>query len=79
VDAAFLNHLVESHLRTGLPVVASEYQGCPGVPTLFDRSAFDELRELNEAIGAKKVIENTPPLVSACPFPRAHWAWVPQD
>jgi molybdenum cofactor cytidylyltransferase len=51
-------------------VVACEYAGSPGVPALFDRSAFAKLRRLSDQSGAKSVILQSKPLASLLPFPQ---------
>jgi molybdenum cofactor cytidylyltransferase len=60
VDAPLLEHLVAAHQRTKKPVVASAYDGTLGVPALFERSCFDELLQLGDDEGAKKLILQDP-------------------
>jgi molybdenum cofactor cytidylyltransferase len=49
-------------------VVACEYAGSPGVPALFDRSAFAKLQCLADESGAKSVILQSKPPASLLPF-----------
>jgi molybdenum cofactor cytidylyltransferase len=57
VDAAMIGRLIEEHQQTGKPIVASSYANTLGVPALFDRSLFEELRALPGVSGAKSIIE----------------------
>lgn len=52
--------LVEAHRRTGRRVVASEYSGTLGVPALFARALFAELRALPAGEGCKRLILSQP-------------------
>lgn len=56
ITADNLNALVQAHRDTGSPLVASEYAGTRGVPALFSRALFAELRALTGAQGAKQII-----------------------
>jgi molybdenum cofactor cytidylyltransferase len=57
VTPALLRQLAAAFGAAHLPVAACEYAGTLGVPALFDRSLFGELRELEGDQGAKRVIE----------------------
>jgi molybdenum cofactor cytidylyltransferase len=57
VTAEVISGLVAAHRATGSPVVASTYGGSFGVPALFDKTLFAELRQLKGASGAKQVIK----------------------
>jgi len=53
------------------PIVACEYAGTAGVPALFDRALFGELRELRGDSGARRVIERHLAEAVRVPFPDA--------
>ena len=57
-------------LREGNPgaIVASTYEGVQGVPALFDRVYLQELQELPDAIGARRLFQMHPATVIECPF-----------
>jgi molybdenum cofactor cytidylyltransferase len=49
--------VIFEYAKTGAPIVSAGYRGRPGHPILFDRSLFDEIREINEATkGLKRVV-----------------------
>lgn len=50
-------------------IVASSYAGTLGVPVLFSRALFDQLLNLRDEHGAKKIIESNQERVVAVPFP----------
>lgn len=52
-----LNEMLAAYESGGAAAVASEYDGAPGVPALFDRSLFPELLALQGPAGAKRVLQ----------------------
>lgn len=56
VTAAVLDRIVERYHATRSPIVACSYENTLGVPALFDRRLFEELRRIEGDGGAKKVI-----------------------
>jgi len=62
-----IDALVTAYQQTGQPIAASEYGGTVGVPALFSRALFPELRELKE--GAKPLLRRLRALVVSVPFP----------
>jgi molybdenum cofactor cytidylyltransferase len=56
VNAAALRQLIQLHLETGKPIVASAYAETLGIPALFDRSCFVDLLQLKGDSGAKGII-----------------------
>ncbi len=68
VDAALLRRLLETHARTGKPIVASGYAETRGIPALFAAAYFTKLRALAEDEGAKKLLHE-PNRVATVPFP----------
>ena len=69
VDAPLLDHLKAAYERTKKQVIASVYDGTVGVPALFDRSCFDELLQLGDGEGAKKLILREPARMKLVLFP----------
>ncbi len=53
-----LNRLAEAYGSIRPPAVACEYGGTVGVPALFDRSLFGELRALEGDQGAKRILQH---------------------
>jgi molybdenum cofactor cytidylyltransferase len=70
VTPQIIDELVAAYRATGWPIIASEYGGTLGVPALFSRKIFADLRALKEAEGAKKVIQNHADAVFRMPFAR---------
>ena len=56
VNADALGRIIQLHLETGKPIIASAYADTVGVPALFDRSCFEELLQLTGDSGAKGII-----------------------
>ena len=68
VSAPLLEEMVERYRRTRPPAVACAYAGTVGVPALFDRALFAELRALEHDQGAKKILERHATSVVRIPF-----------
>lgn len=69
VTAAILNDLVNTHRKTGKPIVASSYETTKGVPAFFHRDLFTELTSLSADEGARRIIAKHPELVATINFP----------
>ena len=69
VSAATINRLVAEHEATGKPIVASAYSNTLGVPALFAREFFDELRQLAPDEGAKRLLNQHRDAVAIIDFP----------
>ncbi|MEZ5427150.1 MAG: nucleotidyltransferase family protein [Pyrinomonadaceae bacterium] len=69
VSAGVIGRLIEKYLKTGALIVASAYARTLGVPALFDRRIFSELKELPPGSGAKMLIERYSAEVVSVPFP----------
>jgi len=61
--------IVARFRETKKPIVASGYSGAAGVPVLFARSYFDELAQISDDQGAKKLIVRNPDHVEIVAFP----------
>lgn len=57
ITTAHINQLIEAYRTTGATIVASEYAGILGVPALFDAIHFESLQVVDDAHGARQVIE----------------------
>jgi molybdenum cofactor cytidylyltransferase len=57
VESSTLSKLIAERKKTGKWIIASSYANTLGVPALFDRSLFEELRVLPDNLGAKSIIE----------------------
>ncbi len=71
VGAAALRDVIGAYAAGRPPVVASAYAGTLGVPALFDRKLFPELRALRGDAGAKAVIERHRGAAVTVPCPDA--------
>jgi len=76
-SSALLDTLIDRHVATRAPIVASRYaNGVIGPPALFDRTLFGDLDALTGDTGAKRVIEAHAEALETVPFPMG---WVDID
>lgn len=61
VDENTIRSLIDAYGASGKPIVAAEYDGVLGVPSLFDREVFPELLALEGDAGARVVIRQSDP------------------
>lgn len=59
VTGSHLRRFVEEFYATRKSMIAAEYNGVTGVPAIFDRSRFDDLRDLRGDKGARELIRNS--------------------
>lgn len=71
ITADNLNALIQAHQDTASPLVASEYAGTRGVPALFSRALFPEIRALPADKGAKQIIARHAAAAVFMPLPAA--------
>lgn len=74
VDQPLVNHehiqkLIEVYEKKRRPIVASAYKQTVGVPALFDRVFFDQLKSIRADRGARFLIKQAGNQVEAVPFP----------
>ena len=69
VGSTLIRHLAQRHQETQKPMVASAYAGTFGVPVLFARECFENLRSLGEKEGAKTLLTAQPDQVARVDFP----------
>lgn len=67
--AEVISGLVAAHRTAGIPITASAYGGGLGVPAVFDRALFAELRRLEGTSGAKELIRRYALAAHTIPFP----------
>ncbi|HYM94536.1 MAG TPA: nucleotidyltransferase family protein [Chitinophagaceae bacterium] len=70
VNGSLLESLLQEQHKTGLPVVASNYDDKLGTPALFHKVFFNELMELKGDTGAIKLIKQHEDLVTSVAFPK---------
>lgn len=58
ITANLIQELIDTHVRTGQPIVACRYAGSVGVPALFAQSYFDKLLALTGDQGAQYILKN---------------------
>lgn len=68
VDQHLLRRLIATSTETGAPVVATRYADTVGVPALFARRLFPELRLLQGKIGAREIIQRHAASLVGIPF-----------
>ncbi len=56
MDAAYLNTIIEHYSNECKKIVATVYEKKLGVPAVFDKSLFSELKSLDGDVGASKII-----------------------
>jgi molybdenum cofactor cytidylyltransferase len=71
VGPAAFARLLDAYSAGGKGIVAASYGGTTGVPAVFGRRYFDELRALPAAAGAKALIGRHGDDVAAVPVPEA--------
>jgi molybdenum cofactor cytidylyltransferase len=70
VEADTIKQLIALHEKTAKPIVASSYSQTLGVPAIFHRACFQELRNLDDASGAKSIIRSNRERVAEFAFPQ---------
>ncbi|CCH51218.1 hypothetical protein BN8_00133 [Fibrisoma limi BUZ 3] len=58
ITPELIQELIDTHGRTGQPIVACRYAGSVGVPALFTQSYFDKLLALTGDQGARYILKN---------------------
>lgn len=58
ISSAYLNQIIESFKENEEKIIATDYNSRAGVPAIFNATHFQELKELNDDYGAKKVLEH---------------------
>ncbi|HEX8546517.1 MAG TPA: nucleotidyltransferase family protein [Cytophagaceae bacterium] len=69
VSEDYLHRLIQEFESTEMKIIASTYASTVGVPALFYKSLFDLILKLEDAHGAKSIIESNYSLVKTVQFP----------
>ena len=70
VTQELIARIVAAHGETGRSIIASSYGGSYGVPALFGKKYFAQLKALEGAIGAKQLIQKHIADVQLVDFPK---------
>lgn len=68
VDSTVISQLISAAEKSEKTIIASKYDGTIGIPVLFKRSVLEELLELDEENGAKKILLKDKNRVEAIDF-----------
>ncbi|MBB4636993.1 NTP transferase domain-containing protein [Longimicrobium terrae] len=68
VTADVVLGLIAAHVHAARPLTASAYGGAAGVPAVFSRALFGELRAIEGAAGAREVIRRHAASAHLVPF-----------
>lgn len=71
VTTSLLDSMIDKSSE-GSAVVACTYEDSIGVPALFSRVLFPELRQLSGDVGAKVVLQNHASEITTIPFPEGN-------
>jgi molybdenum cofactor cytidylyltransferase len=69
VTSVYLSDIIQRYRTSNKTIVASFYSDAPGVPALFDKTIFAELLAMDDAHGAKKIIQKHMALTELVQFP----------
>ena len=69
LTASFLESILDQWLKGSRAIVATQYGETGGVPALFSRSFFPDLRALNSDRGARQIIAREKSAVTLIQFP----------
>lgn len=69
LSSKILHDLMLAWPAGGKPMAACEYAGTFGPPCCFARSSFDQLSNLSDSDGAKRLLLANPAMVTAIPWP----------
>jgi molybdenum cofactor cytidylyltransferase len=72
VSESLLNDLIATQHATAQPIVTCNYGNTFGPPTLFHKSIFASLHELEGDAGAKRIIQEHPNEVATVYFPKGN-------
>src|SRR5688572_16400665 len=61
LTSSHINSLIQKYRKTNALLVASSYSNAIGVPALFNQQLFDEILNLSDEHGAKKIIQKHVP------------------
>ncbi|MBL3657652.1 nucleotidyltransferase family protein [Fulvivirga sediminis] len=61
VNTDYFNKLIKAHITSHKSITASFYNNIAGVPAIFSKDHFNDLKKLQGDKGARQIIKNTPP------------------
>lgn len=72
LSSNIFDQLIEKYKDSGKPIVASDYSASIGVPVLYDKSMFAELKQIPDEHGAKKhiLVHAEKEIMTTIPFPK---------
>lgn len=68
LTAEHLKNIITCYKKTGADIVTSFYNQTRGVPALFKSNLFPKLAQLNDAEGARKIIQTFSGFIAEIPF-----------
>jgi molybdenum cofactor cytidylyltransferase len=68
LTTSILDSLITTYQHNSADIVACSYKNVHGVPALFSRSVFPTLLEIDDAQGARKIIQHHPGTLLTVPF-----------
>ena len=68
ISQVLLQKMMQTFAEKKYPIVACDYDGHLGVPILFDKSFFSELKNLKGEQGAKSFLKNYPDKITSIEF-----------
>lgn len=68
VSAGLIESLFKKKKESCMPIVASFYQGSPGVPVVFEKTVFEKLKAIPDEGGAKKLLISNSELLALVKF-----------
>jgi len=57
INTELINGIITAAKSTNLPIIATKYGEVLGVPALFKKAVFEDLKALEKQVGAKKIIK----------------------
>lgn len=60
IDSIYLSKMIAAYKESGKSIVATSYGKRVGVPAIFSKRYFSELKELNHDFGAKEILKKYP-------------------
>ena len=59
LSSEVFDQLIDKYIQTGKPIIASSYGNAIGVPVLYDKAFFDDLKRIPDDRGAKQnIVDN---------------------
>lgn len=75
LDTPLIDRILATYEKTGGPIIVPVFEGRRGSPVLFDRSFFDELRQITGDEGGRQVLRRHPQAVVDVPLDSERPLW----